>query len=215
MRDQWGRVDGLGWVDQGGSKPAPLCHGHGRGDGSPDPGTVPSRGLVEEDTMEPRRLTHTIRQIERILSRVLGGPDADRGRASVHRLRRHAPAGHLPRPPQSQGIWPVCLSDRGRTREERRRGPPHRDLRPGWLARLSPAMCGGCGAEPRGDVLRRLERRIPPAGPLLRGMRPRHRAASTRPGQPGGACVLWWRLVCWGTGPPEGAACGQDASVES
>jgi hypothetical protein len=65
MRGQWGRADGLGWVDQGGSKPAPLCHGHGRGDGSPDPEAVPSRGLVEEDTM-PRRLRHTIRHTEQI-----------------------------------------------------------------------------------------------------------------------------------------------------
>ena len=53
----------LGWVDPGGSPPAPLCHG--RGDSSPDPGAVPSYGLVEEDTM-PRRLRHTIRQIEQI-----------------------------------------------------------------------------------------------------------------------------------------------------
>jgi hypothetical protein len=66
MRGQWGRVDGLRWVDQGDSNSAPLCHGHGRGDGSPDPGAVPSHGLVEEGTMEPRRLTHTIHQIERI-----------------------------------------------------------------------------------------------------------------------------------------------------
>jgi hypothetical protein len=55
----------LGRVDQGGSEPAPLCHGHGRGDGSLDPGAVPSRGLVEEDTM-PRRLRHTIRHTEQI-----------------------------------------------------------------------------------------------------------------------------------------------------
>jgi hypothetical protein len=65
MRGQWGRVDGLGWVDQGGSPPAPLCHSHGREDGSPDPAAVPSRGLVEEDAM-PRRLRHTIRHTERI-----------------------------------------------------------------------------------------------------------------------------------------------------
>jgi hypothetical protein len=54
----------LGWVDPGGSQPIPLCHG--RGDSSPDPGSVPSYGLVEEDTMSPRRLTHTIRHTEQI-----------------------------------------------------------------------------------------------------------------------------------------------------
>jgi antirestriction protein ArdC len=52
------------------------------------------------------------------LSRLLGGPHADRGRASVHRLRRDAPAGHLPGVPESQGVRPVCLPDRRRTREE-------------------------------------------------------------------------------------------------
>jgi len=56
----------LGWVDPGGGQPAPLYHGHGRGNGSPDPEAVPSRGLVEEDTMPRRPLMHTIRQIEQI-----------------------------------------------------------------------------------------------------------------------------------------------------
>lgn len=42
--------------------------------------------------------------------------------------------------------------------EERRRGPPHRDVRPGWLARLSPALCGVCHAEPSGDNRRHVER---------------------------------------------------------
>ena len=64
MRGPWVRVDGPGRVDQGGS-PSPLCHGRGHRDGPPDPGAIPPCGLVEEDTM-PRRLRHTIRQIEQI-----------------------------------------------------------------------------------------------------------------------------------------------------
>lgn len=66
MRDPWGRVDGRGWVDQASSPPAPRATATRGGDGSPDPGAAPSRGRIEEGTMEPRRLTHTIHQIERI-----------------------------------------------------------------------------------------------------------------------------------------------------
>jgi hypothetical protein len=53
MPGAWGRVVGLRWVDQGGSNSAPLCHGHRRGNGSPDPGAVPPRSLVEEDAKPP------------------------------------------------------------------------------------------------------------------------------------------------------------------
>ena len=66
MCGPWGRVDGRGWVDQGGGEPAPVYHGHGRGDSSTDLGAVPPRGLIEENSMPQRQLTHTVRQIEQI-----------------------------------------------------------------------------------------------------------------------------------------------------
>jgi hypothetical protein len=144
----------------------------------------------------PRRLRHTIRHTEQICRGCwevrTQTEDGHQLSAFGITLKQAIYRVHQKAKAYGRYAYPTAAA------RERRDGVAHRLMT--FVQDGSHAYHQPCAASValsrQDDVLRRLEWRIPPARPLLRGMWPRHRPASTRSGQPNGACFLWWRPVC-------------------